>query len=423
MKYSVILIILLFQIHSTFACTILSATGNNITYAASNKDWNNTDTRLKVYSPSEGKYGRIYFGYQIPEGFMNAEGVNDQGLWYSGASLPERNDVYNHYNKPSVNGELCEKALEECATVNEVIAYYQIYFSPHWQGHSMWVDRYGNSVVIEYGEKDVVFIYPDENYQVMTNFYLSDSLNQRWYNCYRFDVANYMLENTENVTQHSIGNILDNVHQEGLFPTVTSNIYNLTTGELILYYFHNYEEYITMNFYEQIAFGDQYLTLPDLYNQIEIVSPKDGEDVNSSSIFLEWRGNAEVYDVYYSQYDTFNDCVPIRYVKPALALIGINGLMILLFCISIGFNLLIKGNRSITTIVVIVTVILIASCDLGIINSPIEDSDIYHKLKIDNLENATLYFWKIEVPDDGGIISCSHVNYFFTNQPQQRRMK
>lgn len=415
-KYPVILIIFIFQIHSIFACTIISASGNNITYTASNKDWNNTDTRLKVYSPSEGKYGRIYFGYQVPEGFQNSEGVNDQGLWYSGASLPERNDVYNHYNKLTVNGELCEKALEECATVDEIIAYYQIYFSPHWQGHSMWVDRQGNSVVIEYGEKDVVFLYPDENYQVMTNFYLADSLNKRWYNCYRFDVANYMLENTENITQHSIASTLDEIHQEGLFPTVTSNIYNLTTGELILYYFHNYEEYITMNFYEQIAFGDQYLTLPDLYNQIEIVSPKDGEDVNSSSIFLEWRGNAEIYDVYYSQYDTFNDCAPIRYVKPELAAIRSNLFAVLFFGIFIGLNFLIKVRKSIAVSFIIILVILIANCDLGIINSPIEESNTRHEIIINNLESGAMYFWKIVAPDDNGIDNCSNVHYFFTKQ-------
>lgn len=416
MKYSVILIILLFKIHSIFACTILSASGNNITYAASNKDWNNTDTRLKVYSPSEGKYGRIYFGYQIPEGFMNAEGVNDQGLWYSGASLPERNDVYNHYNKPSVNGELCEKALEECATVDEVIAYYQIYFSPHWQGHSMWVDRYGNSVVIEYGEKDVVFIYPDENYQVMTNFYLSDSLNQRWYNCYRFDVANYMLEYTENVTQHSVRNILDEVHQEGLFPTVTSNIYNLTTGELILYYFHNYEEYITLNFYEQIASGDQYIKLPELYNQIEIISPKDGENINAASISLEWKGNARIYDVYYSMYDTFKNCTPIRYVKPELASIRNNIFAVLFFVIFIGLNFLKRSKKSSAALFIVILVILIANCDLGIINSPIEDSNTRHEIMINNLESGAMYFWKIVAPDDNGIDNCSNVHYFFTKQ-------
>jgi len=416
MKYSVILIIFLFQIQSIFACTILSASGNNITYAASNKDWNNTDTRLRVYSPSEGKYGRIYFGYQIPEGFQNAEGVNDQGLWYSGASLPERNDVYNHYNKPGVSGELCEKALEECATVDEVIALYKLYFSPHWQGHSMWVDRQGNSVVVEYGEKDVVFIYPDENYQVMTNFYLTGSLNQRWYNCYRFDVANYMLENTENITQHSIGSILDEVHQEGLFQTVTSNIYNLTTGELILYYFHNYEEYITLNFYEQIAAGDQYLKLPELFNQIEIIAPKDGADINTASISLEWMGDAECYDVYYSRYDTFPNCTPIHYVKPGLAVIRANIFATLFIGIFTGLNFLIKARKSIAVFFIVMLVILTANCDLGIINSPVEESDTRHEIMINNIENGAMYFWKIEAPGNSGIINCSNVNYFFSKQ-------
>ena len=159
------------------ACSVFNASRIDKVYAATNKDWNNPETRIRFYAPSEGKYGRVYFGYQIPEGFQNVGGMNDQGLWYDGASLPARSDIYNHFDKPTVKGELCEKALEECATVEEVIQMYEHYYTPHWQGHSMWADRFGNSVIIEYGEKDVVCIQKEQEIQVMTNFYLSDPEN------------------------------------------------------------------------------------------------------------------------------------------------------------------------------------------------------------------------------------------------------
>ena len=49
------------------ACSVFNASRIDKVYAATNKDWNNTETRIRFYAPSEGKYGSVYFGYQIPE--------------------------------------------------------------------------------------------------------------------------------------------------------------------------------------------------------------------------------------------------------------------------------------------------------------------------------------------------------------------
>ena len=114
------------------ACSVFTASRVDKVYAATNKDWNNIHTRIRFYAPSEGKYGRVYFGYQVSEGFQNVGGMNEHGLWYDGASLPSRSDICNHFNKPKVKGELCEKALEECATVDEVILLYKEFYTPHW---------------------------------------------------------------------------------------------------------------------------------------------------------------------------------------------------------------------------------------------------------------------------------------------------
>ena len=69
------------------------------------------------------------------------------------ASLPNCSDIKNYNNKPVIQGELCEKALEECSAVEEVITLYKYYYTPHWQGHSMWADKNGNSVIFELGKK------------------------------------------------------------------------------------------------------------------------------------------------------------------------------------------------------------------------------------------------------------------------------
>ena len=251
MSKNIFSLILFIQIIFVFpqqgiACTVFSAAQGDVVLAAANKDWDNINTRIFFMPSSDGKYGRVYFGYQVSQGFQNSGGMNDQGLWYDGASLPERSDIKNHHNKPTVPGELCEKALEECATVEEVIEMYTKYYSPHWDGHSMWADKYGNSVIIEYGEKDVVFIQKHSDYQAMTNFYVLDSTNIRWYNCYRFHTAEYMLENSGEISIDLFRSTLDAVHAEGLMPTVYSNIYDLKNGEIYVFNFHNYNEFVKL---------------------------------------------------------------------------------------------------------------------------------------------------------------------------------
>jgi hypothetical protein len=419
MNRNIIRIVLLIQIvfisaQSGKACTVISATQGDVVLAAANKDWDNISTRILFLPTSEGKYGRVYFGYQVSQGFQNSGGMNDQGLWYDGASLPERSDIENHYNKPTVEGELCEKALEECASVDEVIQMYTQYYSPHWQGHSMWADKYGNSVIIEYGEKDIVFIQKHSDYQVMTNFYISDSTNARWYNCYRFNTAEYMLKNTAEISIDLFRSTLDAVHAEGSMPTVYSNIYDLKNGEIYVFNFHNYNESVKLNLEEQFKKGEQYLKLPELFNEVKLRYPISGEIVDYSSINFEWDGDVDNYLLYYSTNPNFTDCEPI--------VIGTNQLIkyadmrlfsILLIILLIG-SLGLSKRKTTAIIIYLATVCLFVSCDIPIITSPYSPSEIKHSHTVENLQSSTLYYWKVVTIVENGISNESIVQTFIT---------
>jgi len=292
--------------NSMRACSVFTASRIDKVYAATNKDWNNKNTRIRFYAPSEGKYGRVYFGYQVEEGFQNVGGMNEHGLWYDGASLPFRSDIENHFNKPRVKGELCEKALEECATVEEVILLYTEFYTPHWQGHSMWADRLGNSVIIEYGEKDVVFLRKEQGYQVMTNFYLSDSTNLRWANCHRFKAITEILKNGKELSVELMTSSLEASHKEGLTPTLFSNVYDLKKGEIYVYHFHYYGEFVRFNLAEELEKGDQYLELPSLFHGIKMKVPSPDQVLNGSDVCFKWSGGAAEYELRYSEDQEFN---------------------------------------------------------------------------------------------------------------------
>ena len=75
-----------------------------------------------------------------------------------------------------------------------------------------------DSVIIEFGERDVVFVHKQDIFQVMTNFYVSDSTNIRWYNSYRYKVAQYLFEHASSITVNLFKTILDATHQVGVDP-------------------------------------------------------------------------------------------------------------------------------------------------------------------------------------------------------------
>jgi len=421
MNKNITRIVLLIQIIFIFAqsgkaCTVISAAQGDVVLAAANKDWENINTRIFFMPSSDGKYGRVYFGYQVSQGFQNSGGMNDQGLWYDGASLPERSDIENHYNKPTVEGELCEKALEECASVDEVIEMYTKYYSPHWQGHSMWADKYGDSVIMEYGEKDVIFIRKHSDYQVMTNFYISDSTNARWYNCYRFNTVEYMLKNTDEISIDLFRSTLDAVHAEGMMTTVYSNIYDLKNGEIYVFNFHNYNEFVKLNLDEQFKKGEQYLKLPELFNEVKLRYPISGEIVDYSSIDFEWDGDADNYLLYYSTNPNFIDCEPIVIgANQLIKYADIRFFSVLLIILLIGSLRLSK--RKITAVIIcFATVSFIISCDITALTSPYSPSKIKHNQAVDNLQPNTLYYWKVVTIVENDISNESIVQTFITDE-------
>jgi len=414
-KILLVILIMLFSTYFTLdACTVISAAQDDMILSGTNKDWHNINTRIQVKPATEGKYGRIYFGYQVSQGFQNVGGINEHGLWYDGASLPERYDVANYYSKPTVQGELCEKALEECASVEEVIEMYSTYYTRHWDGHSMWADRFGNSVIIEFGERDVVFVNKQGIYQVMTNFYVSDSTDIRWYNSYRYKVAQYLFEHASSITVNLFKSILDATHQVGVEPTVFSNIYDLKNREIYIYNFHNYSEVVKLDVDEELQKGENYYSLPELFHQVRLSSPINAESIYSSSATFTWYGNASNYELCYSDNPEFENYNTI-FIGDGLQN---NKISYLFGSMSLGFifvgSICVKKKKHRAVLLIIILISFLTSCSLDTITSPYHPSEIEHTATVDDLQPNTIYYWKIIAIGDDGINSESEVQVFVT---------
>ena len=183
-----------------------------------------------------GSFGRVYFGFddQHAQG-----GMNDQGLFFDGLGLDTTLTVDKAGKQPYA-GNLVDKAVAECPTVECVVGLFARYYAVdawHWQ--YMFGDATGESAIIE----PQAVIRQQGGYQVATNFYQSMTPPQRR-NCPRYRTATEMLEAAEGLSPEFIRDVMDAVHQEGPAQTLYSNVYDLRARRVYLYHFHDYEQVV-----------------------------------------------------------------------------------------------------------------------------------------------------------------------------------
>ena len=382
-------ITLLIMAEGLLACTLFWANRNNEILCAKNMDWSNTQTRMLVLPTEDGVYGRVYFGIEGSWGFTNTSGMNDHGLWYAGASLSHRDDIKNTYNKPRVQGEIVEKIMRECATVDEAIAVYSRYWEPHWDGHTMIADRFGNCVVVEYGEDDVVFLRNDPDYMIATNFYLIDSLNTRWTNCYRYEVADLMLRDSTAISYDLFRRIADATHAEGGGPTSLTTLHDLKKRKTRVFSMFNYDEYIDMDLAGQLAYGQHYVDLANYFNGIKRIAPLEDEELCSDNIELTWVGDGDDYVIRYGQDPELDTYEQIEYhAEPEVQTAGDWKVMIIPF---ISVCLVILRGKRIWILMIISVSVFSSSCYRV---EPAHYSQREHKIILTDQIPGDLY-WKV----------------------------
>ncbi|MFX1255819.1 MAG: hypothetical protein ACFFCZ_29710 [Promethearchaeota archaeon] len=124
----------------------------------------------------------------------------------------------------------------------------------------------------------------NSNYLVSTNFNLANPDNGL-YPCWRYDIAESMLEdiNNENdLTIEAFRDILDAVHQEGTYGTKYSNIFDLKTQEIYVYYNHDFSEFIKLNLAEELDKGRHEYRISDLFS-VPISTPTSATSTNTDT--------------------------------------------------------------------------------------------------------------------------------------------
>jgi len=249
-----------------FPCTIFNADRGGLVLAGNNEDLMTTDSRIWFHPPSGGRYGYVYVGFDSC-GIQG--GMNDRGLFF------DYNALKFAQMKPSPGKlkikswrKFVDKIMEECATVGEVVSLLEKYNLGWWGPNQvMYADATGASAVIgadKNGELSVVWKQGD--YQVSTNFSLANpEFGSSTYPCSRYEIAGAMLQEMKDLTVDYFRKILAAIHQEGPYPTVYSNICDLTSKEIYLYNFHNFEEAAKFNLEEEFEKGEHSYEIASLF--------------------------------------------------------------------------------------------------------------------------------------------------------------
>lgn len=251
---------------SVFPCTIFNASKNGIVLAGNNEDLNSTDSRVWFYPPQEGKYGYVYVGF---DSYGIQGGMNDQGLFfdYNALKFAKMNPSPE---KPGIKSwrAFVDKIMTECATVDEVVELLGKHNLGWWGPNQvMYADATGASAVIGADKQGGLSAVRKKGvYQVSTNFSLANpEFGSITYPCYRYEIANQMLEQMGDLTVDYFRKILAAAHQEGSNPTIYSNICDLTNKEIYIYNFHNYEDVAKLNLKEEFKKGEHSYEILSLF--------------------------------------------------------------------------------------------------------------------------------------------------------------
>ncbi len=250
------------------SCTIFTTTIGDRVFFGNNEDyrlwgiyaWFIPAQVIWTPSGSHTTYGAIFFGFDDngdPADGYPQGGMNDQGLCIDGNALSEYS-IHDHPERDTPYCAMMAQVLWECATVEEVVSWYQT----HRIGTSMpyqlhFADATGDAVVVGPGDdNEIAFTRIQTNTcLVSTNINVADPTRDV-FDCWRYSTAMLMLtaiSSESALTMEACRDVLDAVHQNGLYATKYSNVFDCVSRDIYLWYDRDYTMAVTMNLDVELA--------------------------------------------------------------------------------------------------------------------------------------------------------------------------
>jgi hypothetical protein len=207
------------------ACTIFNATLGTKTLVGDNEDDAYTKHRIWIIPPTTGKNGRVYFTTDLSTvSNYIVGGMNQHGLYFDATLYSDRGITFDPKKQTPDWGVVQQIITEQCATVDEAIAMYNVYNERSFQNAQfMWIDSTGASAVAgwDYINSKVVITRKSGSSQVIANFNIAcdtpDPVND-----WRYFTAKRILDRTSVISVRLFAQILDSVKSQTLYSIVAN---------------------------------------------------------------------------------------------------------------------------------------------------------------------------------------------------------
>lgn len=265
MRRTCVLVLGLLSVAWTAApCTIVTMARDGRVLIGNNEDW--TDPRSKIWfvPASEDGFGRVLFGFE--NRFIQG-GINEHGLFYDANAL-DPVDWEQAPGKPvfedTFERQTGDYILSRCATVADVIEFFQS--NSVWLGGGKFVfaDAGGASITVEWAQGSDRITKRDGYYQISTNI-------PQWnivpgeVDDPRYNIAQKVILSRGDVSLDTMRAVLAATHKEWSFPTIYSYICDLESLTLHVYNFHNFEDVHVFDVRAELAKGAHEFDLPSLF--------------------------------------------------------------------------------------------------------------------------------------------------------------
>jgi len=251
------------------SCTIFTVAVGDTVLFGNNEDylqrdlyqWYIPSQNITVLGENKTIYGAVFVGFVNREegGIYPQGGMNEHGLMYDVNGLPALAISENLTGSVCYSDYVLCTSLWNCKDVEEVIKWFK---NHRWDGQVggqiHYGDASGEAVVVSVNPSTSKWAFTKKNstYIVSTNFNLNDTSNAHDYPCERYNTATQMLDDIideEDLTVQACADLLYAVHQEGMYSTLYSNIFDPVNLDLYFNYGDNYHKQKKINLLDSIS--------------------------------------------------------------------------------------------------------------------------------------------------------------------------
>lgn len=163
-----VIALLLCSFSAATACSIVYYVdpSNGKIYVVNNEDfWYDTDAYIQIIPETKNKLARLWYGWNN----FGQGGINSAGLFFDVAVTPDQK-VPKGYKLPK--GNITDRILANCRTVDEALAYMEKEKMALTQSHILIGDAQGNAIIVEWIDGKKHIIKKEGNSLIATNYLL-----------------------------------------------------------------------------------------------------------------------------------------------------------------------------------------------------------------------------------------------------------